>query len=42
MSGYRGNQLYAVDLSKARGDITGTDAIVWSLDRDTPYVPSPV
>ena len=42
MSGYRGNQLYAVDLSKARGDITGTDALVWSLDRDTPYVPSPV
>ena len=42
MSGYRGNQLYAVDLSKARGDITGTDAIVWSHDRDTPYVPSPV
>ena len=42
MSGYRGNQLYAVDLAKARGDITGTDAIVWSLDRDTPYVPSPV
>jgi outer membrane protein assembly factor BamB len=42
MSGYRGNKLYAVDLAKARGDITGTDAIVWSLDRDTPYVPSPV
>ena len=25
-----------------RGDITGTNAIVWSLDRDTPYVPSPL
>ncbi len=42
MSGYRGSRLYAVDLSAASGDITGTDAIVWSLDRDTPYVPSPV
>ena len=42
MSGYRGNQLYAVDLDRARGDITGGDAVRWSLDRDTPYVPSPV
>lgn len=42
MSGYRGNDLKAVDLTKARGDITGTDAIVWSYERDTPYVPSPL
>ena len=42
MSGYRGNRLYAVDLSSARGDISRGGAIVWSLDRDTPYVPSPV
>ncbi len=42
MSGFRGNQLYAVDLAHASGDITGSEAIVWSLDRDTPYVPSPV
>ncbi len=42
MSGYRGNRLYAVDLSAARGDISRGGAIVWSLDRDTPYVPSPV
>ena len=42
MSGYRGSRLYAVDLAAARGDVTGTDAVVWSLDRDTPYVPSPV
>jgi len=41
-SGFRGNDLKAVRLSGARGDITGSDAIVWSLDRDTPYVPSPV
>ena len=41
-SGYRGNDLKAVRLSDASGDITGTAAIVWSLDRDTPYVPSPL
>ena len=41
-SGYRGNRLAAIDLTTARGDITGTDAVRWSLDRDTPYVPSPV
>ena len=42
MSGYRGNRLYAVDLSSARGNISRGGAIVWSLDRDTPYVPSPI
>lgn len=42
MSGYRGNRLYAVDLSAARGRISDGGAVVWSLDRDTPYVPSPV
>ena len=41
-SGYRGNRLAAIDLSVARGDIRGTDAVVWSVDRDTPYVPSPL
>ena len=24
------------------GDLTGTDAIVWEVDRNTPYVPSPL
>lgn len=42
MSGFRGNSLKAIDLTKAKGDITGTDAIVWSYNRDTPYVPSPL
>ena len=41
-SGYRGNDLKAVRLAEARGDITGTGAIVWELNRDTPYVPSPL
>lgn len=42
MSGFRGNSLKAIDLTRASGDITGTDAIVWTYDRDTPYVPSPL
>ena len=42
MSGYRGNSLKAVRLADAKGDITDTPAVVWTLDRDTPYVPSPL
>jgi outer membrane protein assembly factor BamB len=42
MSGFRGNSLKAIRLAEAKGDITGTSAIVWTLDRDTPYVPSPL
>jgi outer membrane protein assembly factor BamB len=41
-SGFRGNNLKAIRIADARGDLTGSSAIVWSLDRDTPYVPSPV
>ena len=42
MSGFRGNSLKAIRIAGAKGDITGTDAIQWTLDRDTPYVPSPL
>ncbi len=42
MSGFRGNNLKAIHLAQARGDLTGTSAIAWTLDRDTPYVPSPL
>jgi outer membrane protein assembly factor BamB len=41
-SGFRGNALLAIRLNGAKGDITDTDAVVWSLDRDTPYTPSPL
>jgi outer membrane protein assembly factor BamB len=41
-SGFRGNSLKAIRLAGASGDITGTDAVAWTLDRDTPYVPSPL
>ena len=42
MSGFQGNDLRAIRLADAKGNIDGTSAVVWSLDRDTPYVPSPV
>lgn len=42
MSGFRGNVLQAISLASATGDITGSDAIVWEYNRDTPYVPSPL
>ena len=42
MSGFRGNALQAIRLQGASGDITGTDAILWQMDRDTPYTASPL
>jgi outer membrane protein assembly factor BamB len=42
MSGFRGNSAKAIRLADAKGDITGTPAVAWSMDRDTPYVPSPL
>lgn len=42
MSGYQGNSLKAVDLAKAKGDISGTSALIWEYNQDTPYTPSPV
>jgi outer membrane protein assembly factor BamB len=41
MAGFRGAALFAVKLGQT-GDLTGTDAIVWSRAKDTPYVPSPL
>jgi outer membrane protein assembly factor BamB len=41
-SGFRGNNLKAIRLAGASGDIAGSGQIVWSIDRDTPYVPSPL
>jgi outer membrane protein assembly factor BamB len=42
MSGFRGNDLRVVRVADAKGNIDGTSAVIWSLDRDTPYVPSPL
>ena len=40
-SGFRGSALLAVKLGR-EGDLTGTDAIVWKHNKNTPYVPSPL
>lgn len=42
MSGFRGTALKAVDLAKAKGDITGTSAVLWEYNQDTPYTPAAV
>lgn len=41
MSGFRGAALLAIKLGGS-GDLTGTDAIAWSHNKSTPYVPSPL
>jgi outer membrane protein assembly factor BamB len=41
MTGHRDPKLNAITLGRT-GDLTGTDAIRWSYDRSTPYVPSPI
>lgn len=41
MSGHRDPKLMAIQLGRT-GDLTGTDAIVWSQTRGTGYTPSPV
>ena len=41
-SGFRGNALLAVKLAEAKGDLAASQAVAWKLDRDTPYVPSPL
>ncbi len=40
-SGFRGNKLQAIKLGQT-GNLNGTPAIAWELDKDTPYVPSPL
>jgi len=42
MSGFRGAALQAIDLGKAKGDITESDAILWRYDKNTPYTPNPI
>lgn len=41
-SSYEKRTLLAISLDKAKGDITGTDNVIWSRQRGTPYVPSPL
>jgi outer membrane protein assembly factor BamB len=41
-SSYDTRALLAIRLDGARGDITGTKQILWTRQRGTPYVPSPL
>lgn len=41
-SSYEKQAMLAVRLEGARGDVTGTDRILWSRNTGTPYVPSPL
>ena len=41
-SSYEKRSLLAVRLQEAEGDVTGTSAVVWTRQRGTPYVPSPL
>ena len=40
-SGFQRNALVAIALGRT-GDLTGTDAVRWSRNRNTPYAPSPL
>jgi outer membrane protein assembly factor BamB len=42
MSGFQGNDLKAIRVADARGNIDNTPHVAWTLERDTPYVPSPI
>ena len=39
-SGFRGNAIKAIDLAKAKGDITATPVILWEYNQDASYTPS--
>lgn len=41
ISGFQGSALQAIELGHT-GDLTDTDAVLWSMSDGTPYVPSPV
>jgi outer membrane protein assembly factor BamB len=41
-SGYQGYSLQAIKLAGSKGDLSGTDAVVWQVNKGTPYVSSPL
>lgn len=41
MSGHRRPAMFAIELGGS-GDLTGTDAVKWSIDKGMPYTPSPL
>lgn len=41
-SGHRDPAMQAIDLAGAKGDVSGSDSVLWSIARNTPYVSSPL
>jgi outer membrane protein assembly factor BamB len=41
-SSYDTRAMLAIKIDGAKGDITGTDQVLWTRNRGTPYVPSPL
>ena len=41
-SGHRSPAMQAIRIEGAAGDLTGTDAVLWSIAENTPYVASPL
>ena len=41
MSGYKGFSAMAIPITET-GDISGSEKVRWSMDKNTPYIPSPV
>ncbi len=41
-SGFRGAAMQCIDLARAQGDLADSDAVLWTADKHTPYVPTPV
>ncbi len=42
VSGFRGAALQTVNLEEAKGDLKDSSALVWTYNKNTPYVPSPL
>ena len=42
MSGYRDQNMFAIKLDGASGDLTGTEHVLWENQRGNSYTPSPV
>ena len=42
MSGYRDQNMFAIKLDGAKGDLTGTEHVLWENQRGNSYTPSPV
>ncbi|MGH9319978.1 MAG: PQQ-binding-like beta-propeller repeat protein [Vicinamibacteria bacterium] len=40
-TGYPDKRVFAIEIGR-RGDLTGTDAILWQFEKGTAYVPSPI